>query len=157
MQVSGLTCINPPSKRKSSFLALGIMSYDRFISVVYPLTYNIIMTASRIKLCIILTWLIVGFILTIQCTLFLHTASALEKMVRSYLLAAFSVTGSITLTTGFLLGIFSGGAESIVMQISFVMLLFSDQISGRGKSFLGGTNCLRGAPLPPPLWKKARS
>ena len=56
--------------------------------------------------------------------------------------------------TGFLLGIFFRGAKSIVMQISFVMLLFSDQISGRGKSFQGA-NCLRGAP-PSPLWKKAR-
>ena len=48
---------------------------------------------------------------------------------------------------------FSGEAKSIVMQISFVMLLFLDQISGRDKSFQGA-NCLRGAPLPP-LWKKA--
>ena len=45
---------------------------------------------------------------------------------------------------GFPLGRFHrGGAKSIVMQISFVMLLLSDQISGRG------TNCLMGgAPLP---------
>ena len=43
-----------------------------------------------------------------------------------------------------------GGAKSIVMQISFVkliFLLFSDQISGRDKS--RGANCLRGAPCPP--------
>ena len=33
------------------------------------------------------------------------------------------------------------------MQISLVMLLFSDQISGRGKVFGGGgANCLRGHP-----------
>ena len=44
-------------------------------------------------------------------------------------------------TPGFLLGIFSRGAKSIVMQISFVMLLFSDQISGRGKTFQGGAPC----------------
>ena len=43
---------------------------------------------------------------------------------------------------GFLKEFFQGG-ESIVMQISFVMLLFSDQISGGGKS-LQGANCLRG-------------
>ena len=43
---------------------------------------------------------------------------------------------------------FQGGGESIVMQISIVMLLFSDQISGWGKSFQG--NCLRGAPPAPP-------
>ena len=49
--------------------------------------------------------------------------------------------------TGFLLGIFFRG-EFIVIQISFVMLLFADQISGRGKSVQGG------APCPPP-WKKA--
>ena len=36
-----------------------------------------------------------------------------------------------------------GGAKSIVMQICFVMLLFSDQISGRGKSFQGGRPCGR--------------
>ena len=42
---------------------------------------------------------------------------------------------------------FGGGAKSIVMQISIVILLFSDQISGRGKfSRGGGANCLRGAP-----------
>ena len=46
--------------------------------------------------------------------------------------------------------------ESIVMQISFVMLLFSDQISGRGKSFQGGKLPQGGAPCPPPPWKKAR-
>ena len=47
--------------------------------------------------------------------------------------------------TGFLPGIFSrGGAKSIVMQISFVMLLFSDQISQRGKVSEGGATCLRG-------------
>ena len=50
---------------------------------------------------------------------------------------------------GFLLGIFSGGAKSIVMQISIVILLFSDQISGRGKSFQGGKRPQEGAPLPP--------
>ena len=38
-----------------------------------------------------------------------------------------------------------GGAKSIVMQISIVILLFSDQISGRGKSFQ------RGAPPLPPV------
>ena len=58
------------------------------------------------------------------------------------------------LPSGFLLGVFRG-AKSIVMQISFVMILFSDQISGSGKSFRG-TNCLRGAsPAPLPPWKKA--
>ena len=39
------------------------------------------------------------------------------------------------------------------MQISIVMLLFSDQISGRGKSFQGG-KLPQGRP-PAPLWKKA--
>ena len=54
-------------------------------------------------------------------------------------------TNLIPPKTGFLLRIFSegGGAKSIVMQISTVMLLFLDQISGRGKSFQGGT------PVPP--------
>ena len=50
---------------------------------------------------------------------------------------------------------YQGEAKPIVMQISFIMLmflLFSDQISG-GKSLRGeGANCLRGLPL----WKKAR-
>ena len=55
---------------------------------------------------------------------------------------------------GFLLGIFLRGAKSIVMQISFVMLLFSDQILGRGKSFEGGKLSQGGRP-PLPLWKKA--
>ena len=49
---------------------------------------------------------------------------------------------------GFLLGIFSGGAKSIVMQISFVMLLFSNQISGRSKSFQGGQTASGGRPPP---------
>ena len=47
---------------------------------------------------------------------------------------------------------FQGGAKSIVMQISIVMLLFSDQISGRGTSFQGGqTASGGGAPCPPPV------
>ena len=59
------------------------------------------------------------------------------------------------LKPGFLLGIFSGGgAKSIVMQVSIVILLFSDQISGRGESFQGWQTASGGAPPPP--WKKAR-
>ena len=41
------------------------------------------------------------------------------------------------------------------MQISIVILLFLDQISGRGKSFEGGK--LRQGGAPPPLWEKARN
>ena len=33
------------------------------------------------------------------------------------------------------------------MQISFVMLLFSEQISGRGKSFQGGGQTASGPPV----------
>ena len=62
------------------------------------------------------------------------------------------IKGKLVSYPGFLLGIFSGGggggAKSIVMQISIVILLFSDQISGRGESFQGGRPC-------PTLWKKA--
>ena len=43
---------------------------------------------------------------------------------------------------------FFQGGKSIVMQISFVMLLFSDQISGGGKSLQGQT-ASGGVPLPP--------
>ena len=50
---------------------------------------------------------------------------------------------------------FLGGAKSIVIQISFVMLLFSYQILGRDKSFQGGKTVSGGHP-PAPLWKKAR-
>ena len=68
------------------------------------------------------------------------------------------IKGKLVSYPGFLLGIFSrgGGAKSIAMQISIVILLFLDQISGRGESFRGGGNCLRGAPsAPSPPWKKA--
>ena len=41
------------------------------------------------------------------------------------------------------------------MQISIVILLFLDQISGRGKSFEGDKLCQGGRPCP--LWKKARN
>ena len=58
--------------------------------------------------------------------------------------------GFINITAGFLLGIFfKGGAKSVVMQISFFMLLFSNQVSGRGKSFQEGQTASRGAPCPP--------
>ena len=63
-----------------------------------------------------------------------------EKKIRSKVVEC--LISILKCMAGFLLGIFQGG--SIVMQISFVMLLFSDQISGRGKSFQGA-NCLRGA------------
>ena len=66
------------------------------------------------------------------------------------------IKGKLVSYPGFLLGIFLGRGESIVMQISIVILLFSDQISGRGESFRGRGNCLRGRPsAPPPPWKKA--
>ena len=59
------------------------------------------------------------------------------------------------LKPGFLPGIFSGG-KPIVMQISFVMLiflLFSDQISGGRQKSLRGANCLSREPYL--LWKKS--
>ena len=44
------------------------------------------------------------------------------------------------------------------MQISFVMLLFSDQISGRGKSLWGGGQTASGwRPLPPVEVSKAQA
>ena len=56
--------------------------------------------------------------------------------------------------SGFLLRIFfRGGAKSIVMQISVVMLLLSNQISGRGKSFHGGKLPQGGRP-PSPCGRK---
>ena len=67
------------------------------------------------------------------------------------------IKGKLVSYPGFLLGTFSRG-ESIVMQISIVILLFSDQNSGRGESFRG-VKLPQGAPLcpppPPPPWKKA--
>ena len=69
-----------------------------------------------------------------------------------------STENNIGPNPGFLPGIFFGGGESIIMQISFVMLLFSDQISGKGKVSKGGTASGGGRPRAPPcpLWKKAR-
>ena len=67
-----------------------------------------------------------------------------------------SVAKNAGFVSGFLPGIFSGGgAKSIVMQVSFVVLiflLFSNQISGGAKSPRGVT-ASGGAPCPP--WKKA--
>ena len=51
---------------------------------------------------------------------------------------------NIVIILAFFWEFFQGWAKSIVMQISFVMLLFSDQILGKGKSFQG-----EGAPCPP--------
>ena len=58
----------------------------------------------------------------------------------------------VTDTPGFLLGIFFFGAKSIVIQFSVVMLiflLFSDQISERGKVSEAGK--LLAPPLSPPV------
>ena len=47
---------------------------------------------------------------------------------------------------------FQGGAKSVVMQISFLLLiflLFSDQILGEAKSPKGGQTVSGGRPLPP--------
>ena len=61
-------------------------------------------------------------------------------MATTYLVS----TAEFTLhVASFLLGIFQGGNLLLckflfVMLISIVMLLFSDQISGRSKSFQGG-------------------
>ena len=85
-------------------------------------------------------------------TFFAYAArSCTQKLVRTWL------TEIQQSDSGFLLGTFSGGgAKSIVMQISFVTLLFSDQILGRGKSFQGGQTASGGRP-PATLWKKARN
>ena len=64
---------------------------------------------------------------------------------------------NMKLSSGFFPGIFQEGAKSIVMQISFVMLiflLFSDP-NFRGQKSLRGANCLRGALPLPILWRKA--
>ena len=57
----------------------------------------------------------------------------------------------------FFLKCFSEGGGGIYCYANFflTLLLFWDQISGRGKCFFlgGGANCLRGFPL----WKKART
>ena len=53
--------------------------------------------------------------------------------------------------SGFLLEIFFRGAKSIVLQISIVILSFSDQISEKGKSFQGGKLPQGGHPLRPPV------
>ena len=50
-----------------------------------------------------------------------------------------------TIPSGFLPGIFFRG-EYIVMQISFVMLLFWEPNFREGQSLQGGANCLRGVP-----------
>ena len=62
----------------------------------------------------------------------------------------------MTSYSGFLLGIFfgGGGGKSIVMQISFVMLLFLGPNFREGQKFSGEETVSRGHPLPP-LWKKA--
>ena len=83
-------------------------------------------------------------------TLFYHDPSLILIMIANFeKIKIHQVSYS-----GFLLDIFSGGAKSIVMQISIVILLFSDQISGRGKSFQGSKLPQGGTPCTP-LWKKA--
>ena len=76
-------------------------------------------------------------------------------------LSSYNATGKLHFSTrkeghnlAFSQEFFSGGGKSIVMQISIVILLFSDQISGRGKSFQGGQTASGGRP-PPPLLEKA--
>ena len=54
-------------------------------------------------------------------------------------------------SSGFLLGIFSGGAKSIVMQISIV-IVFGPNFR-EGQKFSGGQTASGGRPCPP--WKKA--
>ena len=50
-----------------------------------------------------------------------------------------------------------GGGQNLFLRKFFVMLLFSDQITGKDRSFQGeGKLPQRGRPPPPPLWKKAR-
>ena len=60
------------------------------------------------------------------------------------------IKGKLVSYPGFLLGIFSEGTKSIVMQISIVILLFSDQISGRCDSFQGDKLPQGAPPAPPP-------
>ena len=87
----------------------------------------------------------------VMLTLFYHDPSLILIMIANFeKIKIHQVSYS-----GFLLGIFFRGTKSIVMQISIVILLFSDQISGRGKSFQGGETASGGHPPAPPLWKKA--
>ena len=83
----------------------------------------------------------------VMLTLFYHDPSLILIMIANFeKIKIHQVSYS-----GFLLGIFFRGAKSIVMQISIVILLFLDQISGKGKSFQGGKTASGGTPLCPPV------
>ena len=87
---------------------------------------------------------------------FMFTSILQKEKAAGLLLVTLLVDYVSYRNAGFLPGIFSRG-KSIVMQISFVMLiflLFWDQISGEKVS--EGGQSASGAPCPPPLWKKAR-
>ena len=61
--------------------------------------------------------------------------------------------------SGFLLGIFfRGGGQNLFLRKFFVMLLFSDQITGKDRSFQGGggQTASEGAPPASPLVKESQ-
>ena len=77
----------------------------------------------------------------VMLTLFYHDPSLILIMIANFeKIKIHQVSYS-----GFLLGIFFRGAKSIVI------LLFSDQISGRGKSFQGGKLPQGALPCAPPV------
>ena len=86
----------------------------------------------------------------VMLTVFYHDPSLIQIMIANFE----KIKIHQVLYSGFLLGIFFRGAKSIVMQISIVILLFSDQILGRGKSFQGGKLPQGGTPLRPPCGRK---
>ena len=81
-----------------SVFSLATMTGDRLISVKYALRYPSIMTKTRAKLCILVTWLFMLVYLTVQSLIFVYASPWVEVRARALAVGILFVMGSVVLS-----------------------------------------------------------
>ncbi|XP_066556126.1 olfactory receptor 52E4-like [Amia ocellicauda] len=94
-EISGISCLVQVFflyiYGQCEFSSLALMGYDRYLSICYPLQYNMIMTTAKVIMLIILSWLYpictfgIHFILTLQLPL-------CGKIIEKVYCASYSIT-----------------------------------------------------------------
>ena len=79
-------------------LSLATMTGDILISVKYALRYPSIMSETRAKLCILVTWLFMLVYFTVQSLIFVYVSPLVEVRARGLAVGVLFVIGSIVLS-----------------------------------------------------------
>ena len=91
-------CSSNVWKFSISVVSLATMTGDRLISVKYALSYPLILTETRAKLCILVMWLFMLVYVTIQSLILVYVSPWVEVRARRLAVGILFVIGSIVLS-----------------------------------------------------------